>query len=120
MISDYSGVIFDFALVFDKPVICTDTELDLSPFDAWWLPTPYWTTTALPRIGPTLTAEALPELGRIIEAALTDGSYAESRRAVREETWMYRGEGAQRAADYLIRKYAELTAAAPEAAGKEE
>ena len=51
MISDFSGVIFDFALVYDKPVIYADTEFDKSPYDAWWLDKPLWTFTALPRIG---------------------------------------------------------------------
>ena len=51
MISDFSGVIFDFALVYDKPVIYADTEFDKSPYDAWWLDTPYWTFDVLPRIG---------------------------------------------------------------------
>ena len=109
MISDYSGVIFDFSLVFDKPVICTDTELDFGPFDVWWLDTPYWTTTALPRIGPTLTNENMSKIKLMIDAAVEDKSYTESRHEVRDETWMYRGEGAKRAADYLIRKYHELT-----------
>ena len=34
---------------------------------------------------------------------------AKSRHEARDETWMHRGEGAKRAADYLIRKYEELT-----------
>ena len=109
MISDYSGVIFDFALVFDKPVICTDTELDIGPFDIWWLDTPYWTTTALPRIGPTLTAENISNIKEVIDRAVEDRSYTQSRHEVRDETWMYRGEGAKRAAVFLIRKYNELT-----------
>ena len=41
MISDFSGVIFDFALVYDKPVIYADTEFDKSPYDAWWLDKPH-------------------------------------------------------------------------------
>ena len=55
LISDFSGVIFDFALVYDKPVIYTDPQFDLSPYDAWWLETPLWRTTALPRLGRELT-----------------------------------------------------------------
>lgn len=113
MISDYSGVIFDFALAFDKPVICTDTELDIGPFDVWWLDTPYWTTTALPRIGPKLTADNLENIEEMIDTAINDKSYTESRHEVRDETWMYRGEGAERAADFIIRKYNELKKALP-------
>ncbi len=108
MISDFSGVIFDFALVFNKPVICTDTKLDISPYDAWWLDTPFWTTTALPRIGPTLTEDKLAKIKDVIDLAIDDESYAESRHQVCDETWMFRGEAAKRAADFIIKKYNEL------------
>lgn len=109
LISDFSGVIFDFSLVFDKPVICAYTDFDSSQDDACWLDTPIWTATAIPRIGPILSEKNLPEIKTIIDTAIEDQSYAESRHEVRDETWMYRGEGAKRAADYLIQKYAELT-----------
>ena len=34
LVSDFSGVIFDFTLVYDKPVIYTDPDIDLAPYDA--------------------------------------------------------------------------------------
>ena len=109
MISDYSGVIFDFAFVFDKPVICADTEMNVDPLDAWWLGEPLWAVTALPRIGPRLTSDRLGDLKALIDAAIDDPSYTESRHKARNETWLYPGEGASRVADYLMAKYEELT-----------
>ncbi len=109
MISDYSGVIFDFAFVFDKPVICADTKMNTDPLDAWWLGKPLWAVDALPRIGPSLTEEKLPQIKELIDQAITDNSYTKSRHQARDETWAYRGEGAKRAADYLISKIEELT-----------
>ena len=41
-------------------------------------------------------------------SATQDPRYAAGRKAVREETWAYRGEGAARAAEYLVNKYDEL------------
>ena len=118
MISDYSGVIFDFALVFDKPVICADTEMSVDPLDAWWLGEPLWTISALPRIGPRLTADQIGNLKALIDSALDDPSNTESRHEVRRETWAYPGEGAVRTADYLIAKYEELTRANQTSAGQ--
>lgn len=118
MISDYSGVIFDFALVFDKPVICADTEMSVDPLDAWWLGEPLWTISALPRIGPRLTADQIGNLKALIDSALDDPSYTESRHEVRRETWAYPGEGAVRTVDYLIAKYEELTRADQTSAGQ--
>jgi len=45
----------------------------------------------------------------MINSVIEDKSYESGRHEVRDETWMYRGEGAKRAADYLIGKYEELT-----------
>lgn len=35
MISDFSGVALEFALIFDKPLIYTDVHLDKGQYDAW-------------------------------------------------------------------------------------
>ena len=109
LISDFSGVLFDFSLVYDKPIIYADTEFDNSPYDAWWLETPYWTFTALPRIGQKLTPENLDTLKDMIEACLTDPKYEQGRQEVRAETWEYKEEGAIRAVEYCLKKYQELT-----------
>lgn len=109
LISDFSGVIFDFSLVYDKPVIYADTEFDSSPYDAWWMETPYWTFTALPRIGQKLTPENLPELKEMIDTCRKDPQYAQGRSEVRAETWENKGEGTKRVVDYLLDKYKELT-----------
>ena len=109
LISDFSGVVFDFSLVFDKPVIYTDPDIDLSPYDAWWLNRPLWTVSALPRIGRRLTAENSGDLKKLIDETLSDPELEKGRREVRNETWANIGEGARRAADYLIGKLNELT-----------
>lgn len=108
LISDFSGVIFDFALVYDKPIIYTNPQFDPSPYDAWWLKKTLWTMTALPRLGRELTWENMEHLKELIDSCLTDSRYAEGRRSAKAETWAYPGEGAQRAADYLIDKYEEI------------
>ena len=110
LISDFSGVIFDFTLVYDKPVIYTNPEFDLSLYDAWWLKTPLWTTTALPRLGCQLTEDNMENLKELIDSCLSDPKYAEGRSSVKSETWEPFGEGAERAAEYLISKYEQLTA----------
>lgn len=110
LISDFSGVIFDFTLIFDKPVIYTDPKFDVSLYDAWWLEEPLWTASALPRLGCQLTPENMEDLKNCIDRCLTDPQYAQGRSQVRSETWEYPGEGARRTADYLMEKYKALTA----------
>jgi len=108
LISDFSGVIFDFALVYNKPVIYTNPNFDLSPYDAWWLKTPLWTVSALPRIGRELTEESMTNIKKVIDSCLKDSHYAEGRKKVKRETWEHESEGAVRAVDYLLKKYNEL------------
>lgn len=109
LISDFSGVIFDFALIYDKPVIYTDPNFDLSPYDAWWLENPLWTISALPRLGRELTEDNMKTIGALIDECLDDPTFDAVRQTVKDETWEYREQGAVRAVDYLLRKYEELT-----------
>lgn len=109
LISDFSGVVFDFSLIYDKPVIYTDPNFDLAPYDAWFLSHPLWTLSALPRIGKELKMDNLDNIKELIDSCLEDSRYAAGRKEVRDETWVYQNEGAVRAADYLMAKYEELT-----------
>ena len=113
MISDFSGVIFDYTLIFDRPVIYTDPDFDLAPYDAWWLNRELWTVSALKRMGVQLTGEGMENIGSVIEECLNDPRYKEGRRQVKAETWAHVSHGAELTVDYLINKYTELT-------GKEE
>jgi len=109
LISDFSGVVFDFSLVYDKPIIYTKPDFDVGIYDAWWLKEPLWTQSALPRLGRELTEENIGSLREVIDACLTDVAYEQGRREVTAETWAHQGEGAVRTADYLMHKYEKLT-----------
>lgn len=108
LISDFSGVTFDFSLVYDKPIIYTDPKFDVSVYDAWWLDKPLWTASALPRIGKKLTDDNMQNLKELIDSCLEDTQYAQGRAEVKSETWAHTGEGAKRVAKYLVDKYEEL------------
>ncbi len=108
LISDFSGVIFDFTLIFDKPIIYTDPKFDVSLYDAWWLKTPLWTVSALPRLGCQLTEDNMENLRELIDTCIEDPKYSDGRAQVKAETWENCGNGAVCTADYLIAKYDEL------------
>lgn len=108
LISDFSGVIFDFTLVYDKPVIYANTNFDRSPYDYWWIEEEPWTFAVLPKIGMKLDEESFPRLKEMIDTCIEDPKYAEQREIARSETWMYRGEGVKRAADYIMNKVEQL------------
>jgi len=114
MISDFSGVIFDYTLIYDKPVIYTDAQIDVSLYDAWWLKEDLWTTKILPEIGYQLKEEDVASLKAVIEECLNDNRYSEGRDRARREAWVYEGEGASRTVDYLLAKQKELLSAEAE------
>ena len=111
MISDFSGVIFDFALVYDKPVIYADTDYKSDPYDTWWLGGRPWTFDVLPRLGMPLTKDNFGKLEQLIDSCLSEERFKTGRDEVRREVWEYPGEGAKRAADFLQEKYRSLTSA---------
>jgi CDP-glycerol glycerophosphotransferase (TagB/SpsB family) len=115
MISDFSGVIFDFALVFDKPIIYADTSFDKSPYDACWLEEELWTFSTLPKIGEQLSEEKLDTLKDVIDRCLSEQKRQDARDAARAETWQFPGEAAKRTVDYLEEKLNELHAKEAEA-----
>lgn len=104
LISDFSGVIFDYTLVFQRPVIYADTSFDKSPYDAWWTDDELWTFKTLPKIGKQLNKDDLGDLRSVIDSVLNDKSYRDALAAARDETWAYRGQAAERITDYLIEK----------------
>ncbi len=101
MISDFSGVLFDYALVFDKPVIYTNAEFDKSVYDCWFLKDELWTIRILPQIGKELAPSCFDSIGLLIRECLSDEGLRAGRDQARRETWMYRGEGAKRTVDYI-------------------
>ena len=102
LISDFSGVIFDFALVFDKSVICADTSFDKAPYDAAWLDEDLWTYRVLPKLGMKLTEDSIDDIKSIIDECIENTRYQEGRDIARQETWQHIGEGAARAVDFIL------------------
>ena len=105
MISDFSGVMFDFCLVFNKPLIYTDVQFDASPYDACWLDEDLWTFRILPEIGIKLTEDNLANIGSLINHCLNDDKFRKGREKARKETWANIGKGAEKITDYLIKKH---------------
>ena len=103
MISDFSSVIWDYVLVFDRPLIYADTEFDKSPYDACWLDEEMWVFQTLPTVGVPLNRESLGRIKEVIDAAIRSEDLQAGRDAAREMAWQHRGESARLTADYLIK-----------------
>lgn len=112
LITDFSGIIFDFALLFGKPLIYADSEFDSGVYDAaWFKGEKLWRFKVLEQIGVPLKKEQFGNMKSVIEAALKDDSLKTGREEARNEVWMHRGESARLIADYLIEKQESLMGA---------
>ena len=104
MISDFSSVMFDFALVFNKPFIYTEGIFDKSPYEAAWLDEELWKFRILPSIGLPLKEEQFSNMKNVILDAIADRSLAKGRELAREEAWAHIGDSARLTVEYLVNK----------------
>ncbi len=115
MISDFSGVMFDFALVFDGPVIYSKAEFDKGPYDAWWLEDELWTFSILEKLGLQLEEKDLEDIGALVERCLNQPRFREGRDQARRETWANIGHSAEATVDFMLETRRKLQSR-PEAA----
>ena len=109
MITDFSGIIFDYALVFGKLVIYADTSFDSAPYDAAWIDEPLWRFEVLKELGEPLKEEDFPRMREFIDDLLQKEQGCGAIERVRKEAWQCIGESAEKTVDYMISKYQELS-----------
>jgi hypothetical protein len=108
MISDYSGIIFDFLFLFEKPLFYSNVRFNMEMYDASDLDHLPWKFEIIKEIGIELKEENLGGIRDTIDAAAK--SQVLNVRRIRDTAWQYIGESGRRAADYLIAKQQSLSA----------
>ena len=109
LITDFSGIIFDYSLIFNKPIIYADTSFDTAPYDADWLDEEYWSLRVLPKLGLKLEENSFDDIEALINKALSSSTLKEGREEIRRSCWEYPGESFAKSTEYLIEKEKELT-----------
>ena len=107
MISDFSGIIYDYTFLCDKPVMYVNAELDLMPYDAYDLPDNgknIWQFEVLKKIGIELKEEQFESIKEIIQKASDSKELASARNRAKDEAWMNRGQSAKLTVDFMIEK----------------
>jgi hypothetical protein len=106
MISDFSGIIFDYIFLFDKPVIYVKQNIDIRPYDADDLGDnaidKLWQFETLKNIGVELKEELFYSIGEIIENASDSTELRQARKKARADAWKYPGEAGKHIADFMI------------------
>ena len=103
LISDFSGVIFDFALVFEKPIMYTPVEdFDDSLYDSAWMKTNLWKFEVLPTIGCEVSEEDIDSIKSKIDATIASDEYGKGIKVARDFAWKNPGHAAEAIVDYLV------------------
>ena len=102
MISDFSGIIFDYMFLRDKPVLYVNRDFDKRIYDADDLDHELWQFKTLKEAGIELQEDDFPQITEIIKNAGDNETLAKARKKARETAWQCRGEAGKRTFDFMI------------------
>jgi hypothetical protein len=102
MISDYSGIIFDYVFLFERPVLYANSYFNLEMYDASDLDHAPWRFEVVKTFGIELKAEHFDNLKEIISGAVDNKQLQDAIKTAKETAWQYIGESGKRVADYLV------------------
>ncbi|MDR0506255.1 MAG: CDP-glycerol glycerophosphotransferase family protein, partial [Dysgonamonadaceae bacterium] len=113
MISDFSGIIFDYVFLCDKPVMYVKQGIDLRPYDADDLDHELWQFMVLQEIGLELKEEDFSIIGEVITRVFDNATYKNACQKAKETAWQYPGEAGNRIANFMleVRRAVEKTSA---------
>ena len=109
LITDFSGIMFDYTFIFDKPLIYADTDFDPMPYDADWIDEPMWALRILPELGVRLEEKDFPSIAQVIKTALNSETLEQNRQRIKDEAWQNRGSSAKSVVDYLVEKRSRIS-----------
>ncbi len=105
MISDFSGIIYDYTFLCDKPVMYVNAEMDLMPYDAYDVPGQKpWQVNAVKEFGIELKEEQFPDIKNVIQNASDSKELAARRAREKERAWEHIGEAGRLTLDYMLSK----------------
>lgn len=110
MISDFSGIIFDYTFLCDKPVMYVNTNMDLRPYDAYDLPHELWQFEILKKMGIKLDESQFDNIEKVIKDASDSPELAQARKEAKDTAWMEIGNSGKNIADYMISTVSKLEA----------
>lgn len=102
MISDFSGIIFDYTFLCDKPVMYVNTDMDLRPYDAYDLDHELWQFEILKKMGIKLEESQFENIREVIQQASDSPELASARKEAKATAWMNIGQAGKNIADFMI------------------
>lgn len=109
MISDFSGIIFDYAFLFERPVIYINQEMNREIYDMSDLDEEPWRYKAIREIGIELTKDNFKNIISMIQNLSSNDKVLSAIQNARNVAWQKQGQSAKNVVDYLIEKQKELS-----------
>ena len=108
MISDFSGIIFDYVFLRDKPVLYVNHDMDLRLYDADDLGEnareELWQFKTLKKIGVELREEEFGSIKEVINGMADNDELREARQKAKEEAWFHQGQAGKKIYEFMIKK----------------
>ncbi len=103
LVSDFSGVVFDYAFVLERPVVTIAAAMDTRGMEAGDLPYPAWELTVLPDLGASIDAGNVRDLPEVIASLPPPEECIPRIRALRENSLFNYRSGGRVAAGQILR-----------------
>lgn len=100
MISDFSGIIFEYAFIFKKPVITMNKEVSLEQYDAGDLSCKTWKFSAQDDLGQSMSEDNFNELTTIISNLINNKNTHKIEKIV-NTYWTNQGHCVENIVNYL-------------------
>lgn len=106
MISDFSGIIFDYTFLCDKPVMYSIGQIDLRAYDAYDINEgkDLWQFKILERMGIALEESDFDRIQQVIESVKDNPQLAAARKEAKDAAWMYQGNAGKQIVDFMVKK----------------
>ena len=106
LITDFSGIIYDWAFLFNKPFLYSNQGFNKDITDAGDLDMPVWDFEIVKKMGEELTKDSIKDITSIIEKLNKKDSKAIQE--ISDIVWENKGNAAKSVVDYLLKKQEEL------------
>jgi CDP-glycerol glycerophosphotransferase (TagB/SpsB family) len=101
MVSDFSGIIYDYVFLFDRPVLINLQNYDLRRYDAHNLDQKPYYYQALKKIGVELDETKLDSIKDIILGLSQNNELTKNRQDIKEAMWRHQGESGKRIVNFI-------------------
>lgn len=112
MIGDFSGAIFDFICLFEKPVITPTFNFNIIGYDLEDIYDIPWVQNILPKIGKIIQPSEFEMLPHVIEAFIKDSQAYEkikhNIKVLKTELWKHQGKGGEMSAKAILQIHKQI------------